>query len=133
MSNSFFHISELCQQANCTLETIRYYEKISLLPKPLRAENGYRLYTQDNLTLLRFIQACRGMGFSVDETFQLIQLRNNPDENCQNAAQLVQHHLEQVNRKIDHLIEIKAFLEKLSDCKEQKAMKCKVIHGLKER
>lgn len=130
MSHTFFQIRDICQQANCTPETIRYYEKIGLLPKPQRADNGYRLYTEETLLLLRFIQACRSIGFSVDETFQLVQLRNNPNADCKNADQLVQHHLQQVEHKIAQLLDVKAFLDRLNACNAHQAQHCKVLNAL---
>ncbi len=56
----------LAREAGVNIETIRYYEKIGLLPEPVRAGNGYRVYDETDLKRLSFIRRCRELGFSLD-------------------------------------------------------------------
>ena len=58
-------IQELAQQTGVTPKTIRYYEAIGLLPPPERAENNYRIYSQETVDRLRFIAAVRTLDFSL--------------------------------------------------------------------
>ena len=59
-------IGELSSQTGISTEAIRYYERIGLLPEPERAENGYRLYGEEDVERLRFIRSARSLDFSLD-------------------------------------------------------------------
>ncbi|WP_373100914.1 MULTISPECIES: MerR family transcriptional regulator [Pasteurellaceae] len=125
-------IKELSQQSGIHLETIRYYEKIGLLPAPRRAANGYRLYDQHSLNCLSFIKACRSLGFSIEEIKQLNALRNSPQQHCV-ADEMIVAHLRQVEEKITQLTEIKGFLRQLVNQKAHRVAECRAISGLSER
>ena len=60
-------IGALSEQTGCHIETIRYYERIKLLPKPQRTEGGHRLYDREQVKRLVFIRRSRELGFSLDE------------------------------------------------------------------
>src|SRR5215469_8660937 len=60
-------IGELSQLTGVNIETIRYYEKIKVLPAPLRAENGRRVYGPTERRILAFVRRSRELGFSLDE------------------------------------------------------------------
>ena len=60
-------IRELAQRADVTTPTIRYYEKIGVLPHPPRADNGYRVYREADLERLRFVTRSRSLDFGLDE------------------------------------------------------------------
>lgn len=126
----FFKIAQLSQLTGISLETIRYYEKIQLLPSPQRASNGYRLFTKESLHCLQFIKTCRSLGFSLDEIRQLNELRKDPHNNCHNANQIANEHLVQIDEKIKQLNEMKAFLTSLSNCQENSVERCKVLKGI---
>ena len=93
---TFFKVSELSQQTGIHTETIRYYEKIGLLPPPKRSNNGYRCYTTDSVQQLLFIKTCRSLGFSLEEIKTLYHWQQNPVSHCQQVDDLVAQHLEQV-------------------------------------
>ena len=78
-------IGELAQAAQCTAETIRYYEKAGLLPKPDRAGNNYRLYGLRHLERLRFIRNCRALDLSQKEIHSLLRLmdKSASDYDCE--------------------------------------------------
>lgn len=67
-------ISEAADASGCHLETIRYYERIGLLPRPGRTGNGYRVYGPADIERLRFIARGRDLGFSLEEVRSLLQL-----------------------------------------------------------
>ena len=60
-------IGTLAAACNCPAETIRYYEKIGLLPKPIRTANGYRSYDERHQKWLQFVLRSRALGFTQDE------------------------------------------------------------------
>lgn len=124
-------IHELSKLSGINLETIRYYEKTGLLPEPQRGSNGYRYYDQASLSLLKFIKSCRSLGFSLEDIKQLIQLRHKPTEHY-HADQIILKQLEQVEQKIQQLLEIQTFLKQLSCQEEHNEDECKAISGLEE-
>lgn len=127
----FFKANELSKLTGVSLETIRYYEKVGLLPKPPRAENGYRLFTQESVDLLHFVKTCRSLGFSVDEIKQLNELQKDPTHDCHNIDELVAKHIEQVDVKIQQLYQIRTLLENMQGCQGGEVASCKAISSLK--
>ena len=128
---TFFKVSELSQQTGIHTETIRYYEKIGLLPPPKRSNNGYRCYTTDSVQQLLFIKTCRSLGFSLEEIKMLYHWQQNPVSHCQQVDDLVAQHLEQVDTKIQQLQEIRAMLANMAECRHGKIADCKAIQELK--
>lgn len=127
-----YTISQLSQLSHINLETIRYYEKIRLIEKASRGENGYRYFTPTTVDELNFIRTCRSIGFSIDEIKQLRELKQNPTNNCEMADRLVKDHLKQIEKKMGELAQIKSFLESI-DCSSQGTVTdCKVIRTLQQ-
>jgi MerR family transcriptional regulator, mercuric resistance operon regulatory protein len=62
-----FAIGALSKRTGCNIETIRYYERVRLLPTPSRSPGGYRLYGTEHLKRLAFVRRARALGFSIDE------------------------------------------------------------------
>ncbi|WXL26830.1 Cd(II)/Pb(II)-responsive transcriptional regulator [Ectopseudomonas mendocina] len=96
-------IGELAKKAGCQVETIRYYERIGLLPKPSRTEANYRDYTTEQLEQIIFIRNCRSLDMSLEEIQQLQALRNLPDESCIGINSLVDTHIQHVEARINSL------------------------------
>jgi len=67
MKATGFSIGELSKQSGVNIETIRYYEKIGIMPAPSRSAGGYRIYGADHLKRLSFVRRSRQLGFSLDE------------------------------------------------------------------
>src|SRR5437588_12379463 len=72
-------IGRLAKQAGINLETVRYYERRGLLPKPPRSASGYRLFPSGAAHRLRFIQRAKELGFSLREIQDLLSLRVSPN------------------------------------------------------
>src|SRR6267378_3981697 len=68
-------IGRLAREARVNLETVRYYERRGLLPKPPRSDSGYRLFPMDAARRLRFIRRAQELGFSLKEIRELLSLR----------------------------------------------------------
>src|SRR2546427_12053208 len=73
---------ELAQQGRVNCETIRYYERRGLLPKPPRTPSGYRVFSSDAVRRVRFIKRAQGLGFSLKEIKALLALRVDPCSSC---------------------------------------------------
>src|SRR5437879_4439940 len=71
-------IGRLSQESGVNLETVRFYERRGLLPKPPRSASGYRLYPAEALRRLRFIHRAKELGFSLTEIKELLSLRLSP-------------------------------------------------------
>ena len=96
-------IGELSRQTLCNIETIRYYERIGLLPKPQR-QGRYRRYDGNDISRLKFVRRSRELGFSLDEVRALLALSADTErETCAEVRQLAAGHLADVRAKIADL------------------------------
>jgi MerR family Zn(II)-responsive transcriptional regulator of zntA len=110
--NDMYNISELVKELKLNKETIRYYEKIGLLCEPKRDKNGYRVYSEKDIELIRFILIVKKLGFSLKE----ISLLVNDEILCgdiESIKKIVEKKLYEVNSKISELEERKRLLEKV--------------------
>lgn len=124
-------INELAKRSGIMPETIRYYEKIGLLPKPERLANGYRIYSPQILADLNFIKSCRSLGFSLEDTQALQQLKHS--QTTRHEADLfVQKQLEHINQKMAELQSIQQFLERIQQCDQHHAEQCCTLSHLEK-
>src|SRR3546814_9094156 len=78
----------LSRRTGCNIETIRYYEKIGLLPAPARSDGGHRLYGHGHLMRLGFVRRARELGFTLDEIRVLLRLAEDRDRPCAEAREV---------------------------------------------
>lgn len=124
-------IGEASAASGCHLETIRYYERIGLLPQPARHSNGYRSYSMEEVARLRFITRGREIGFSLDEIKSLLRLSERKDMSCAEVDRLAREQLLQVKERIDELNGIAAELERTIDsCVKQSCGDCAILGAL---
>jgi DNA-binding transcriptional MerR regulator len=113
--------------------TIRYYEQIGLLPKPVRTSNRRR-YDPADLRRLIFICHARDMGFEIDAIRALLSIQDNPDQSCQAVDEIARARLIDVERRIDVLLCLKAELGRmLANCSRGCVAECRVIEVLANR
>ena len=96
-------ISEAAAASGCHLETIRYYERIGLLPQAARRDNGYRTYGHEDVTRLRFITRGRELGFALDEIQSLLSLAERTDRPCDEVDALARKHLADIQERVQAL------------------------------
>lgn len=128
-------IGELSRTTGCNIETIRYYERLGLLHKPPRTEGGHRLYNTVNQKRLLFIVKTRKLGFSLEQTRDLLSLSENQARSCGEALALVNSNLIDVKEKIAELQRIQGALEQMSTdcqccCPSGKAPECTIVEAL---
>ena len=123
-------INELSKQSGIHLETIRYYEKMGLMPEPKRLANGYRDYDEASLKQLKFIKTCRALDFSLAEIKFFNALKTQQSQHCEVDSMLAKH-LVSVEEKIFELTEIKHFLQSLITEDDHQAADCKAMAQLK--
>src|SRR3546814_14027019 len=93
----------LSRRTGCNIETIRYYEKIGLLPAPARSDGGHRLYGHGHLMRLGFVRRARELGFTLDEIRALLRLAEDRDRPCAEAREVAAAHLTDIRTKIADL------------------------------
>ena len=103
-------IGALSKRAGCNIETIRYYEKIGLLPQPRRRGSGYRTYADHDVRRLTFVRRARELGFSIEEVKALRRLADEQVPSCESARELAVRHLTGVRRRISDLRAIERVL-----------------------
>ena len=123
-------IHELSKQSGIHLETIRYYEKMGLMPEPKRLANGYRDYDEASLKQLKFIKTCRSLDFSLAEIKFFNEMKTQQSQHCEVDSMLAKH-LVSVEEKIAELTEIKHFLQRLITEDDHQAADCKAVAQLK--
>jgi Cd(II)/Pb(II)-responsive transcriptional regulator len=125
-------IGELGLKTGVDVETIRYYEKVGILPKPARTEANYRHYNDQHADRLRFVRHCRSLDMTLDEIRVLLQFRDAPDSNCGEVNQLLDEHIGHVSARIASLTELEKELRKLRrQCrKAQNAKDCGILAGI---
>ncbi len=96
-------IGRLAKHTGTNIETIRYYERIQLLPAPARSPGGYRLYGTDQAKRLNFIRRARTLGFSIDEVRTLLKLADERKRPCAEVRVVAEAHLRDVHAKIADL------------------------------
>src|SRR5688572_27442780 len=95
-------IGELAARAGTTPETIRYYERVGVLPRPARSGGGrYRMYGSSDVERLTFVRRARELGFSLDEVRELLQLADHPERPCTDVDRLARAHLGAVDAKLN--------------------------------
>ena len=124
-------IGELAVATATKVETIRYYERIGLLPEPARTEGNYRSYGEGHRTRLAFVRHSHELGFSIKDVRSLLNLADHPERECSQADHIATRHLEQVDKKIARLVALRAELSRIiGRCEGELAANCRVIEAL---
>jgi len=123
--------AELARRTGCNLETVRYYEKVRLLPEPPRTAGGYRSYNAAHERRLRFVLRARELGFSLDEIRELLRLVDERDQPCAEARAVAAAHLHDVRAKIADLKRMERVLkEMVAKCADGSLPECPLIETL---
>ena len=104
-------IGEIAKRTRLTVDAIRFYEKRKLLPRAVRSAGRFRLYGESSVERLQFIQQMQGLGFSLCEIGELIQLRERKVEACESVRQLLIAKLTDVRAKMRELRRLEGELE----------------------
>ncbi len=124
-------IGTLAAACNCPAETIRYYEKIGLLPKPVRTANGYRSYDDRHQKWLQFVLRSRALGFTQDEVRRLSNIADQSQPVCADVHHLLVEHIVDVRKKLLDLERMeKALVRLTSKCQDGTLNDCPVIDEL---
>ena len=106
-----YKIGDVTQRLGISADTLRYYEKIGLLPPIYRAASGIRAYAERDLSRLRFIQRAKSMNFSLQEIGQLLEMREDPQHARDDVRKLTHRKLNEVE---DHMQELGTLRKELT-------------------
>lgn len=122
---------ELAERTGCNLETIRYYEKISMMPDPPRTASGYRVYSESHVSRLRFILRARELGFAIEEIRGLLELVDGGTQTCAEVKERTERHLADVRAKIADLRRIETVLAATAaQCSGDDVPDCPILEAL---
>ena len=99
----------------CNSETIRYYERVGLLPLPQRSKNGYRRYNQDQISRLRFIERSKKLGFSNEVIRELLDITSGTAPQTRSEVKAItENHIGSIRGRIAELQKMETTLSKIS-------------------
>ena len=125
-------ISEAAAASGCHLETIRYYERVGLIPSPKRTGSGYRAYTPADVERLRFVSRGRELGFSLEEIRSLLRLNDDPKLSCSDVDALARVHLADIHQRIEALTRMAGELERvIAQCAGGERGTCTILGALR--
>jgi len=111
---NLMRISQLAGRAGVTAKTLRYYERVGLLPAPKRSASGYRDYRPDVLDRLGFIRAGQAIGLSLGEIRQVVALRDRGETPCDHVSRLLARRTAELNDRINDLQGLRRELQSLT-------------------
>lgn len=124
-------IGELGRATGTKVETVRYYERIGLLPKPSRTTGNYRSYGSAELGRLSFIRRARDLGFSLDQVRALLALSDDRTRDCGEIDLIAEAHLREVDRKLADLAALRRELNAvIESCHGGTVGQCRIIEAL---
>ena len=133
MMNRTDHIgtSELAKQGGVNLQTIRYYERTGLLPKPPRSGFGYRQFSPGSVRRVRFIKRAQELGFSLKEIKELLALRIAPGSTRTDVRKRAEAKITDIDEKLQHLKSMRKTLLQLTEtcCGNGPASECPILES----
>ena len=124
-------IGALSKRTGVNIETIRYYERIGILPKPKRSPRGRRLYAEEYLWRLVFVRRARDLGFSLDEVRALLQLTGGRPMACAKVKSIAEKHIANIRRRINKLNQRERMLSTMvKQCKGGEITDCPILDAL---
>ncbi len=131
LRSGYVTIGALSKQTSVNIETIRYYEKIGLLPPPRRSEGRHRLYNGDQMRRLLFVRRSRELGFSIDEIRALLRLVDQGGLGCSEARAIIDLHLDDIRGKVADLKKLERVLGKFATaCAANELPQCPLLGAL---
>ena len=130
MSDNQITIGRLSNSTGVNIETIRYYEKIGILPIPHRSTGGHRLYNRFESDRLKFIRRCRELGFSLDEVRTLLGVGDD-QFSCETVRKIAENQIKSIRTRIRDLRKLEKRLVELADqCNTNDNTSCPMITAL---
>ncbi len=130
----FLTTGKLAKDSGVNVETIRYYERRGLLPRPPRKTSGYRLWPSDTVKRIRFIKHAQELGFSLREISELLSLRTDKTTSCSEIKRIAEEKIADIDQRIRSLMKIRKALKRLSEiCPGRGPVsECPILEALEE-
>jgi len=130
-----YKIGELAAAAGVGRDTIRYYERASLLPAPERTAAGYRVYSDDDLERLNFIRSSQELGFTLEQARQLLSLKASDTANAEAVLEITLNKIREAEGRVETLSHIRDVLRKLAQAcpGDAPVSDCPILNFLAER
>lgn len=96
-------VGKVAQTAGVSVQTVRYYERLGLLPAPQRTDSGYRVYGSDSVERLRFIRQAQIAGFRLEEIKEIMRMKYAGQSPCECVRGLLDRKLQEVERQMNEL------------------------------
>lgn len=126
-------IGALSARSGVNIETIRYYEKIGVMPSPTRSASGYRIYGPEHVRRLHFVRRGRELGFGLDELRGLLRLVDGHTYTCEEVHALTVEHLTDIRQKIADLQRLERVMSDMAaQCTRDQVPQCPIIDALFE-
>jgi Cu(I)-responsive transcriptional regulator len=127
----YFSIGRAAEISGVTPKMIRHYESLELIPKAARTLGDYRVYTQSDIHVLRFIRRARSLGFSMEEISDLLGLWRNQRRASKEVKRLALKHIAELDSKIEELQSMRAALSELAaHCHGDARPDCPILDDL---
>jgi MerR family mercuric resistance operon transcriptional regulator len=124
-------IGEISTRTGVNIETIRYYERIGLIPAPPRKNGRRRIYDESHVRRLRFVRRSRGLGFALDDIRTLLALADRGEQACSETREMAVRHLADVRGKIASLRKLERALREMTDaCRPGRQSSCPILDAL---
>lgn len=124
-------IGKLSDETGVNIETIRYYERIGLVPAPPRSQGRHRLYDDLHRRRLAFVRRSRALGFSLNDTRDLLGLARGHDLTCAEVRALTEQHIADIRGKIRDLRKLDRVLSELAGkCRGSTVPDCPILDAL---
>ncbi len=131
MTTASYGIGTISKHTGVNIETIRYYERIGIMPKPPRTAGGQRIYETAHLKRLAFIRRSRELGFSLDEIRALLRLVDGGDYSCGEVQEMTLAHIADIRRKIADLRRMERVLKDMAaKCDGGDVPECPIVDAL---
>jgi len=131
-----YKVGDIAEKVGVNVETLRYYEKIKIMPKPKRMESRYRIYDELDLKRLLFIKRAKELGFTLKEIKELLNLKIESTATCGDVKHLAEHKLTDIEERIKDLKNIKNVLIKLVNqcvCEEVSTEECPILEVIEQK
>lgn len=124
-------IGALSKRTGVKIETIRYYERIGVMPAPERTAGGFRAYREDHLKRLSFVRRGRELGFSLADLRQLLRLVDGHAYTCAQVRAMTLQHVAEIRHKIDDLRRLERVMSGMAaQCTGRRVPDCPIIDAL---
>lgn len=133
MNENFMNIGEAAQASGVSAKMLRHYEEIELIPKTKRTFSGYRMYSERDVHMLRFIKQSRNLGFSIEKIGQLLALWQDRRRTSRKVKELALVHIQELEERIREMQDMKRTLAMLAEnCHGDDRPECPILAGLEK-